>query len=88
VPPDVITMNSSAELLDLDTGERMEFTVVFPGEADLDEGRISVLAPAGTGMLGCRVGHTFEQPTPFGLRRLMVLVVTFQPEAAPEATVA
>lgn len=88
VPPDVITMNTRAELLDLDTDERMELTVVFPEQANFDEGRISVLAPVGTGMLGYRVGNTFEQQTPFGVRRLMVLAVTFQPEATLEATAA
>jgi len=82
VPPDVITMNSRAELLDLDTGERMEFTVVFPDEADLAEGKISILAPVGTGMLGYRVGDSFERRAPYGLRRLKVINVTFQPEAA------
>jgi regulator of nucleoside diphosphate kinase len=82
VPPDVITMNSRAELLDLDTGERMEFTVVFPDEADLAEGKISVLAPVGTGMLGYRVGDSFERRAPYGMRRLKVIDVTFQPEAA------
>jgi regulator of nucleoside diphosphate kinase len=82
VPPDVITMNSRAELLDLDTGERMDFTVVFPGEANLDEGKISVLAPVGTGMLGYRVGDCFEWRVPHGRRRLKVIAVTYQPEAA------
>src|SRR6478672_7186591 len=82
VPPDVITMNSTAELLDIDTGERMEFTLVFPEEAELGEGKISVLAPVGTGMLGYRVGDTFERRAPFGVRRLKVIDVTFQPEAA------
>lgn len=82
VPPDVITMNSRAELLDLDTGERMEFTLVFPDEAELAEGKISVLAPVGTGMLGYRVGDTFERRAPYGVRRLKVIDVSFQPEAA------
>lgn len=82
VPADVITMNSRAELLDLDTGERMEFTLVFPDEADLAEGKISVLAPVGTGMLGYRVGDSFERLAPYGVRRLKVIDVTFQPEAA------
>ena len=82
VPPDVITMNSRAELLDLDTGARMEFTLVFPEEAELADGKISVLAPVGTGMLGYRVGDTFERRAPFGVRRLKVIAVTFQPEAA------
>lgn len=88
VPRDVITMNSRARLLDLDTNERMEFTVVFPEEANVDKGKISVLAPVGTGMLGYRVGNIFEQRTPFGVRRLKVLAVTFQPEAALDAVAA
>ena len=82
VPANVITMNSRAELLDLDTGERMEFTLVFPSEANIDEGKISVLAPLGTAMLGYRVGDEFEWTVPYGLRRLKVTNVHFQPEAA------
>jgi regulator of nucleoside diphosphate kinase len=82
VPPDVITMNSRAELVDLDTGERMAFTVVFPAEANVDEGRISVLAPVGAGMLGYRVGEIFRRSAPDGVRRLKVARIHFQPEAA------
>src|SRR3954470_19095558 len=37
VPPDVITMNSRAELLDLDTGEHLDLTLVFPSDANIDE---------------------------------------------------
>src|SRR5215212_2899366 len=56
VPADVITMESRAALLDLETGERMEFTLVYPVEADIEEGKISVLAPLGAAMLGYCVG--------------------------------
>ena len=86
IPADVITLNSLAELLDLDTNERMEFTIVLPHEADVMENKISILAPIGTGMLGYRVGDVFEQPTPHGARRLKVLHVHFQPEAALAST--
>ena len=82
VPPDVITMNSRAELLDLETGERMEFTLVYPAEADIEAGKISVLAPLGAAMLGYRVGDQFEWIVPYGRRRLKVIAVRFQPEAA------
>jgi regulator of nucleoside diphosphate kinase len=81
VPPDVITMNSRAQLLDLDTNERMEFTLVFPAEADIEEGKISILAPLGTAMLGYRVGDEFEWAVPYGYRRLRVMGIKFQPEA-------
>jgi regulator of nucleoside diphosphate kinase len=82
VPPGVITMNSRAELLDLDTNEHMEFTLVFPDEADIEEGKISVLAPLGTAMLGYGVGDEFEWTVPYGSRRLKVIKVHFQPETS------
>ena len=69
VAADIITMNSRAELFDLDSGEKVTFTVVFPRDADVEVGRISVLAPLGAAMLGYRVGDEFEWKVPYGLRR-------------------
>ena len=82
VPPDVITINTRAEFLDLETGERMEFTVVLPADANINDGKISVLAPLGTAMLGYRVGDEFVWHVPHGLRRLKVIKLHFQPEAS------
>jgi regulator of nucleoside diphosphate kinase len=82
LPPDVITMNSKARLRDLDTGEEMIFTVVFPGSASIEHDRISVVAPIGTAMLGHRVGDKFEWEVPAGSVRLQVEEVLYQPEAA------
>ena len=59
VPSDVITMNTGAELLDLESGEHMEFTLVLPRDENIHDGKISVLAPLGTAMLGYRVGDEF-----------------------------
>ena len=82
VPPDVITMNSRAELLDLESGKRMEFTLVFPADENVNDGKISVLAPLGTAMLGYRAGDEFVWHVPHGLRRLKVTKLQFQPEAS------
>ncbi len=82
VPPDVVTMNSRVNLVDLDTGEEMVCTLVFPNEADVAQSKISVLAPIGTAMLGYRVGDTFEWKVPDGIRRLQIKSVLYQPEAA------
>ncbi len=82
VPPDVITMRSKVRLSDLDTGEGMVYTLVFPSESNFDEGKISVLAPVGTAMLGYRVGDTIEWQVPSGVRRLKVEELLYQPEAA------
>ena len=82
IPPDVITMNSKAQLRDLDDNELMTYTLVFPAKANADEGLISVLAPIGTAMLGHRVGDEFEWHVPAGAIRLRVENVLYQPEAA------
>ena len=82
VPADVITMNSRADLVDQDTKETVTFTLVFPAEANVEEGKISVLAPIGAGMLGYRVGDIFEWNVPQGVRRMKVTKVRYQPEAS------
>jgi regulator of nucleoside diphosphate kinase len=82
VPPDVITVNTRAELLDLESGERMGFTLVLPVDENINDGKISVLAPLGTAMLGYRVGDEFDWHVPHGLRRLKVIKLHFQPEAS------
>ena len=82
VPHDVITMNSRACLVDLDTNEEMIYTLVFPKDADIGQGKISILAPIGTAMLGYRVGDVFDWQVPDGTRRLKVKSVLYQPEAA------
>jgi regulator of nucleoside diphosphate kinase len=72
VPSDVITMQARAQVLDLMSGERHELTVVFPWQADISAGRISVLAPLGTALLGYREGDEVEWAMPGGLRRLRI----------------
>jgi len=72
VPGDVITMHAQATVLDLTSGERRKLTLVFPWQADVNAGRISVLAPLGTALLGYRVGDEVEWPMPGGLRRLRI----------------
>ena len=82
VPSDVITMNSRAELLDLETAETVTFTLVFPSQANVDEEKISVLAPIGAGMLGYRLNDEFEWNVPGGVRHMRVTKIHYQPEAA------
>lgn len=85
IPPGVITMNSTARFADEDTGEQHELTLVYPSEADGASGKISILAPVGSALLGLSVGQTIEWPVPSGrVTRLRVLDVTYQPEASGE----
>jgi regulator of nucleoside diphosphate kinase len=82
IPADVITMRSKVRLKDLVSGEANIYSLVFPTEADFSEGRISILAPIGTAILGYKRGDTIEWPVPSGLRRLKVDKILYQPEAA------
>ncbi len=81
IPPDVITMRSTVSLKDLDTGEKTIYWLAFPTEANYDEGKISVLAPVGTALLGYRRGDVIEWEVPSGVRRLKVEEVLYQPES-------
>jgi regulator of nucleoside diphosphate kinase len=83
IPPDVVTMNSRVSFEDIDTGERLERTLVYPHDANLGEGRMSVLAPVGSALLGLSVGQSIDWPVPNGASRsLRVLAVTYQPESS------
>ena len=82
IPHDVITMNSKVMLKDLDTGEEIMYTLVYPPDADLMEDKISVLAPVGTAMLGFREGEAITWEVPDGMVRLKVEKILYQPEAA------
>jgi regulator of nucleoside diphosphate kinase len=82
IPTDVITMNSKFRLNNLDSGEEVVYTLVFPAKADSKNGKISILAPVGIAVLGYRVGDTVEWKVPAGLKRLRVEEIVYQPEAA------
>jgi len=86
VPPDVVTVHSTVRIRDVDTGARMVYTVVFPHEADVAAGWISVLAPIGTALIGYRVGDVIDWRTPGGARRFRVEAILYQPEAAAAKT--
>jgi regulator of nucleoside diphosphate kinase len=81
IPQDVVTMDSEVRLRDLESGEVRVYRLVFPSQRRT-ENSISVLAPIGTAMLGYRVGDVIEWRVPKGIRRLKVLDVIYQPEAA------
>lgn len=80
VPADIITMNSTIRLRDLDTGEEETFTLVYPKDANIASNRLSILAPIGTAILGCRVGDVVRWRVPSGIRQLTVEEILYQSE--------
>ncbi|HOP41263.1 MAG TPA: nucleoside diphosphate kinase regulator [Geobacteraceae bacterium] len=82
VPPTVVTMNTRLRFLDLDDGSQTEVTLVFPAQANIDEGKISVLSPIGTALLGYAKGDKIEWMVPAGARRIQIEDILYQPESA------
>jgi len=88
IPPgtvagNVVTMNSRIVFEDESTGENREVLLVYPEDSDPTHGRVSVLAPVGTALLGLSAGQTIDWPLPHGqLKRYRVVKIVHQPEAA------
>jgi regulator of nucleoside diphosphate kinase len=82
IPSDVVTMRSRVRVRDMLSGEEQVLTLVFPSEAEYSVGRLSVLAPIGTALLGYKEGDVIEWRVPRGVRVLRVEEVLYQPEAA------
>ena len=60
-------------------------TLVYPHDADGTPGKVSILAPVGSALLGLRTGQAIDWPMPGGnSTRLRVLEIRYQPEAAGE----
>jgi regulator of nucleoside diphosphate kinase len=82
IPGNVVTMNSLVKLKELKSGAEMELTVVYPKDADVSKFKISVLAPVGTSILGCKVGDQVERTDSKKTMVYEVKDVLYQPEAA------
>jgi regulator of nucleoside diphosphate kinase len=72
VDPEVVTLDSRVRLKDLDSGEVVTYTLVLPSKANIAEGRLSVLAPIGTAILGYRSGDGVRWKVPAGHRRIRI----------------
>jgi regulator of nucleoside diphosphate kinase len=82
IPTDVVTMNSQVRVLEQRSGSEMEVTIVYPHEADFKAGKISVLLPLGTAILGSREGDEIEWSAPSCKFIYRIQQVMYQPEAA------
>lgn len=76
VPPNVVRMHSRVVYLDESNGIRREVELAFPDDADLRYGKISILSPVGSALLGLKEGQTIDWSFPNDpCRRLRVVSV-------------
>jgi len=82
MPADVVTMNSMVAFENVDSGQRFELALVYPQDIDGSPGKVSILAPVGSALLGLAVGQMIHWQGPGGNPlQLRVLEVRDQPEA-------
>ena len=83
-PVDLVCMGSEVVYRDDTTGRIQTVTLVYPSEADIAQGRISVLTPIGTALIGLSTGKSINWRTRTGdLKRLTVLQVRGPASAGP-----
>lgn len=73
LPDDAVRLGSVVSFTTTD-GFNRTFQLVFPGEADISVGKVSVLTPIGAALIGLREGQTIPWTTPNG-RRLSLTAV-------------
>ncbi len=77
VPPDLVMMNSSVTFLTVQDEKTMTITLVYPHEANFSEGKISILAPLGSALIGLRKTQEINWMFPDGkTKTLRILEVT------------
>ncbi|WP_413586912.1 nucleoside diphosphate kinase regulator [Bdellovibrio sp. HCB274] len=74
---DIVAMNSTVTFVDLDTDKEQAVTLCYPNDANIEENKVSILAPIGAALIGLRVGQEISWPLADGkIKRISVRSVT------------
>ncbi len=83
MPRDVVVMRATVEFRDESNDTTRTVQLVYPGQADISAGRISILTPIGAGLIGLREGQSINWPDRDGHeRKLTIIKVTRALESA------
>ena len=66
VPLDVVMMNCEVQFVEIETQKINRVIVVYPQDANIDENKVSILAPIGAALIGLRVGQQIQWKLPGG----------------------
>lgn len=80
VPADIVRMGSTATYRK-DTGQEQEVTLVYPVDADIAAGRISIMTPIGTALIGLRVGQSITWRDRANKRHMLTVLAVTAPTA-------
>lgn len=81
-PEHTVCMGCEVEFRDDTTGKVQTVTLVYPDEADISKGKISVLTPIGTALIGLHAGHSIAWETRTGDLRTLTVLAVREPQLA------
>lgn len=79
LPPDAVRLGSLVDFVDDRSGRRQLVEIVLPGEANIADGKISILTPIGVALLGLRAASEIDWPDINGQSRRLRVVSVIQP---------
>jgi regulator of nucleoside diphosphate kinase len=79
LPANTVCMNAIVEFIDRDTQQPSRVQLVYPPQADIASGRISILAPVGAALIGLSVGQRIDWPLANGKARSLQVVAVHPP---------
>lgn len=82
LPANVVRMGSSLRFTS-DLGEDRHVTLVFPGEADIAEGKISISTPIGVALIGLSSGQSINWTARDGRTHRLTVETVEAPAAEP-----
>lgn len=74
-PKDIVRLDSTVVIRDLQTKRDMTITIVLPQNADIKQKKVSVLAPIGTALIGFRKGQKVSWEVPSGKKDFKIMDV-------------
>jgi regulator of nucleoside diphosphate kinase len=80
VPADVVRMGSTVEISSDEQQRRV--TLVFPGEADIAQGRISIMTPIGAALIGLSSGQSIAWTARDGRRHGLTVLSVAGPDVS------
>lgn len=72
--PGLVVMGSSVVYRDDASDDVRRVRLAYPDEADMTQGKVSILTPLGAALLGLSVGQSIEFPAPSGGRRSVTVL--------------
>jgi len=79
MPPTVVNIGSEVTFRYNDNGQSRTVRLVFPNDADISKGWVSVLTPIGATLLGLAEGDQMEWTTRHGEARSLTILTVNQP---------